>query len=479
MNNEMTAVKSTNIVPTDTTQFEGYLEVLGLPKENVLADPEQRGRLITNLRPFIDSLDETTKQNGRYLSKFVAASAIGLFDAALNYVWNEVVVNLRKKIIIYGLDLFFDAALGGSKREDYSKEEDLPGIKDNTLLNTCCKLELISEIVYKKLNHILNMRNDIGSSHPNTYSINAFELLGWLETCVKDVLNDMPSDAAIQIQSFIINLKTNKTLIDQTTITSMEQPLKELSIQNTNNLLNNIFGMFVSEKTDVITRKNISSIASFIWKNSGETVKVKLGIMLDGYKHNMHEKKYEFGKEFFQLCDGNEYKTLESKIIEMDELIDNLLEARYGRDNFHTEPSHIRKILSYIKTENDIPKERVEKLIKTILICRVGKGTNYCDGVSPNGRELYDNFFALLGDKNIGLVLTNMHSFEICSTLHNQICLKQMLCILNILKTNAISDRLKEIIDYLIKKEQILYNIHRTKEYQELSRPIIDLSKIK
>ena len=29
--------------------------------------------------------------------KFVVGAAIGLFDASLNYVWNEVVLNLRKK----------------------------------------------------------------------------------------------------------------------------------------------------------------------------------------------------------------------------------------------------------------------------------------------------------------------------------------------------------------------------------------------
>jgi hypothetical protein len=39
------------------------------------------------------------KKDARYLSKFIAGSAVGLFDASLNFVWNEVVLSLRKKVV--------------------------------------------------------------------------------------------------------------------------------------------------------------------------------------------------------------------------------------------------------------------------------------------------------------------------------------------------------------------------------------------
>ncbi len=63
---------------------------------------------------------------------------------------------------MYGLDIFFDAAVGGGKaREFYSTEDDLASLKDSVLLDTSRKLELISDTTYKKLKHILDMRNDI------------------------------------------------------------------------------------------------------------------------------------------------------------------------------------------------------------------------------------------------------------------------------------------------------------------------------
>ena len=114
--------------------------------------------------------------------------------------------------------MFYDAAVGGNNRYLYKDESDLDGLKDSVLLDTCRKLELISDIVYRKLDHILTMRNEVAASHPNVESIGGFELLGWLQTCVKDVLQDKPSDSAIRIRALVDNLKSRQDVIDTSTI---------------------------------------------------------------------------------------------------------------------------------------------------------------------------------------------------------------------------------------------------------------------
>ena len=470
MSSELIAKPNTGILSTDTTKFEAYLAHLGLPTDNIIAALPQRQIIENNLPAFIESLPPDVKRDARYLSKFVAGAAIGLFDASLNYVWNEVVLNLREKVVLYGLDMFFDAAVGGGRREFYSTEEDLSGLKDNTLINTCRKLELISDIVYTKLNHILTMRNDIGASHPNSYSINAFELLGWLQTCVQDILNDKPSASAIQIKSFIENLKKSTEVLDDATIKSMERPLGELSLQNTDNLLNSIFGIYTTDTTGNIIRKNISLFAPHIWNKSSDNVKYKLGVTIDGYKNNLHNEKHILGIEFFNFCDGNRFQSLDSRIISLDGYADELLEARYSWDNFYNEPPLMRKILSFLKTEIDIPVERSQKLIKTVLICRIGKGIPYNSGVSPAGKPLYDQFFGMLGDQNIINTIIAMHSNEVRVNLDNKYCQSHMVSVLTNLKANARSERIQEILDFLISNESILHKIHLDKRYRELAK---------
>ncbi|MHB8847030.1 MAG: hypothetical protein ACYC43_01155 [Burkholderiales bacterium] len=470
MNSDLIANPGTGLLSTDTTKFEEYLAHLGLPTKNIIAALPERQIIENNLPAFIASLPAEVKRDARYLSKFVAGAAIGLFDASLNYVWNEVVLNLREKVVVYGLDMFFDASVGGGRRELYSTEEDLSGLKDNTLINTCRKLELISDIVYTKLNHILTMRNDIGSSHPNTYSINAYELLGWLQTCVQDILNDKPSASAIQIKSFIENLKKSTEVLDGAMIQRMEKPLNDLSLQNTDNLLNSIFGIYTADSTGNIVRKNIALFAPHIWNKSSENVKYKLGVTLDGYKNNLHNVKHAFGIEFFTFCDGNRYQSLDSKIISLDGHADDLLEARYAWDNFYNEPPHMQKILSYLKIENDIPVERVHKLIKIVLICRIGKGIPFNTGVSPAGRPLYDRFFGMLGDQNIINTVLAMHSYEVRVNLDNKHCQQHMTSVLTLLRANARSERIQEIIDFLIANQTILHKIHNDKRYRDLAK---------
>jgi hypothetical protein len=48
----------------------------------------------------------------------------------------------------------------------------------------------------------------------------------------------------------------------------MERPLSELSLQNTDNLLNSIFGIHSSLNTGNIVRKNIALFAPHIWAKS-------------------------------------------------------------------------------------------------------------------------------------------------------------------------------------------------------------------
>lgn len=470
MTTNIVAKKEGALLATDLSKFEEYLDYLGLPTENIIAEINERKVIEQNLPAFIDALPAETKRDARYLSKFVAGAAIGLFDASLNYVWSEVVLNLRQKAVVYGLDMFFDAAVGGGRRELYSSEDDLSGIKDNNLINTCRKLELISEIIYTKLHHILTMRNNIGASHPNTYSINGFELMGWLQTCVIDVLNDKPSESAIQIKSFINNLKVLTTPLDEAAIRSMERPLADLSLQNTENLLHSVFGIYTTENTGNIVRKNISLIAPHIWQRGSDNVKYKLGVKLDGYKINLHEEKHKLGVEFFTFCDGNRYQSLESRIISLDGHIDDLLEVRYAWDNFYNEPPHIKKIMSFFGIENDIPSEIINKIIKVILICRIGKGIPFNSGISPGGKPHYDKFFSLLGDQNIILTLIAMDTNEVRVSLDNKFCQNHMVSVLNLLRVNARSERIQEIIDYLIKNEKSLNSIHKNKTYKDLTK---------
>ncbi|MFR9282264.1 MAG: hypothetical protein ACLVKV_06595 [Peptoniphilus lacrimalis] len=317
-----------------------------------------------NLPTLLSTISNENKSNANYLSKFVAASAIGLFDAALNYIWNEVIVNLRNKINYYGLDTFYDNAVGNKRRSEYSNKDDLSGIKDKTLLDTCRKLEWISDIIYRKLCHILDMRNQIGASHPNVSVINAYELLGWLDICVKEVINEKPSKSAIVAKNIIENIKGLKEEIDYVTIQSLDISFKDLSTNTASALLVTLFGIYVSIDTPTIVRNNILLVSSKLWGCVLESTKYDLGTKKEFFKNNLEKDKEDLAYTFFEKCNGLNYLTLTEKNLTINNLCDDLYLTTHGWDNYYNEPPIAKEIMKYIKLSSDIPGEQASKLIK-------------------------------------------------------------------------------------------------------------------
>jgi len=451
-----------------------FLENVGLPSENIIALQNEREIIGANLLSYLNTLSPEVKREARYLSKFVVGAGFGLFDYSLNAIWNEVVLDLRKKGITYGLDIFYDAAVGGKSRDFYKTEEDLPSLKDCVLLDTCKKLELIGETTYKKLKHILEMRNDIGISHPNNYTINAFELLGWLQTCVQDVLNDRPTAAAIQVQAFITNLKTNTVIIDQPKLKTIEGRISELQSHHCHSILRSIFGIFVADETDVSVRKNISLIAPIIWSNCLDDSKYKLGMLVEGYNTNLHQTKYQFGTEFFRVVGGNAFRSTNERAFILDKLLDDLLETHSAWDNYHNEPPIADEIMSYIQDQSNILPNIVSKFAKVILICRIGKDVRYGTGVSPRGLPYYQKALSLLGDQFAPHAIAALSHYEILNKLYDDRGKNQAKQALLEIRQTIINDRLKECFDYLITSLENPGRFFITTEFKKLSSSYVD-----
>uniref|UniRef100_UPI004049629D hypothetical protein n=1 Tax=Flavobacterium sp. TaxID=239 RepID=UPI004049629D len=461
---ELIHQEGNNLIHPQVQRIIDFLDTMGLPSDNIIADLPQREIIGKNLPEYIFKLPQELKQDARYLSKFVVGAGFGLFDYALNSVWNEVVLSLRQKAIAYGIDYFFDNAVGPNVRVAYQKEEDLAGIKDNTLLNTSKKLELITETTYKKLSHILDMRNDIGISHPTNATINAFELLGWLQNCVEDVIKDQPSPAALQIKGFIDNLKQRTDVIDQTTIDTISTQIKSLHTHHCDNIIRTLFGLFVNPSADQILRKNISLLVEVVWNCCSSETKYNLGIILEGYNVNLHQDKYRLGGDFFEIVNGNNYRTKNEKIHILENLLNELRNTHYEWDNFYHEVPIAEKISSFIHKSTDYPTEILNKIIRYVLLCRVGKGTNYKNGVSQGALPYYNHLLLILPEDYIPFFLIELNHYEIYQKLSRSNARNFFIPLLSEMRKNLINDKYKEVFDYLIselpKTEGVLRNSH-------------------
>jgi len=465
------AASQIQLLDPQAQRIVDFLQNIGLPHENIIASEDQRHIISKNLPQLVERLPTEVKQGARYLSKFVVGAGIGLFNYALNSVWNEVVLDLRKKAIAYSLDIFYDAAVGGTKRAFYESEDDLPALSDSVLLDTCRKLELISDTTHKKLRHILEMRNDIGISHPTNYSINDFELLGWLQTCIQDVLNDRPTEAALQVQAFIANLKTYTQPLDPSNLATIGEKIGELPTRHCGQILRTMLGIFVSSDTDQQVRKNIADLASRAWNASSENDRYRLGLILEGYNTNLYHEKHEYGQQFFSAVGGNAYRSNSERAIIVDGLLDELLDKHNGLDNFHHEAPIADRISSFINSPQDILPNFAPKLIRAVLQCRIGKGVRYCNVVSIRGKPYYDRILALLGDSFVPQVFQSLMQYQIQSRLENTICRVEAAHALELVKTGVVNQRMQECLSFLVDnlptKGKILSDIRFTRMASE------------
>lgn len=179
---------------------------LGLPTDGVLSSIDERKMAIRNLPDVIQKV--AILDDSYYLSKFLVAISTGLFDAALNYLWDETIKQLRIRVSQGDLKYFYHVVVSDSKRKDFSNLQDLVKLDDATLIEGALKIDLIGQIGYKHLDYIRYMRNWTSAAHPNQEDITGLKLVSWLETCIKEVIATPLSSIQVKINQLLGNIKT-------------------------------------------------------------------------------------------------------------------------------------------------------------------------------------------------------------------------------------------------------------------------------
>ncbi|GAX56574.1 hypothetical protein SO3561_08142 [Streptomyces olivochromogenes] len=131
------------------------LETWGLPTDNIIVAAKQRETLLKNTPDVIEELTPKERASAPYIAKMIMAGSVGLFDAALNYLWNETVNRLRDHVAAFDVDYFFDLAEADpARRKNLKTRDDLAQFDDYKLLEAANKIKLISDIGFKQLTHV-------------------------------------------------------------------------------------------------------------------------------------------------------------------------------------------------------------------------------------------------------------------------------------------------------------------------------------
>lgn len=461
--------KVSKIIEDSNDMYFSILNKIGLPTKNVLSEIEERENAIRNLPYVISKLNSSLTSEAYYLSKFFIAVSTGLFDAALNYLWDETIKQLRIRIINGDIKYFYDIVINDDRRKQFSSPEDISKLDDYDLIKGALEIDLITQIGYKHLDYIRYMRNWTSAAHPNHSELTGLNLISWLEICIKEVISIPPSSIQIKISKLLANIKS-ETIDDEhsETITSF---FTELNVEKADALIKGFFGIYIDKETNQQTRTNINNLAPSLWKIVSEEVKSDFGIRCATFIANGDNRSKGEAKRFLEVVGGLSYlpDTVKTPVIKS--ALENLYTAHNNFYNFYSEVTFAKQLQSVIGKHKTIPPKMNFQYVKTIVSVFLTNGKGVAWDAEPIYIELIKNF----DHKQAFIALTSFNNDEfIKSKLQFPLCQKKFEEMIDLIQSNITSE---SILDLLKEIKSKIRDIHEINDENNLTKKINYISE--
>jgi hypothetical protein len=425
------------------TGLKQVLELHSLPTENVFVEIPQRVNVFKNLDTVLNQITAEEKQQSLYLSKFIASTASGLFDASLNYLWDETILQIRKRVSQYDIEFFYDNAVSGERRKRLKDENDLNKVDDYDLIKGAKEIGLISDLGFKHLEYINYMRNWASAAHPNNSEITGLQLVSWLETCIKEVITLPISNVTIRIKQLLQGVKN--TAISSNDAQEISVFTTGLTQEQINNLASGFFGIYVRLETTSQTHQNINLLLPEIWGRVDEDIKQSFGLKYAHYTANNSQDEKKLSREFLQIVNAESYIPDDLRAIEIDNTIDNLMSAHRGFNNFYNEPAFARQLLRIIGKPLKIPKSVEKKLIIAIVETFLTNG----NGVAASANEVYTEILSSLDSHQANIAGLSFTDSRISSRLQFPLAQRKFKELLEIVKPSITSPPVNDLLKYI------------------------------
>lgn len=414
----------------------------GLPTKNVLVSVPERLRVFGNVEHVLEKLDPVRRAESAYVSKFLAAGASGLFDAALNYLWDETIFELRRRVAQYDLTYFFDIAVKDPDRRKKLKDaDDLPKVEDSELIKAANELGLVSDLGFKHLDFIRFMRNWASAAHPNQNEITGLQLIAWLETCVTEVINLPQSTIVGEIKRILANIKS--MALSQTEANSIALFFTNLDKERANALALGFFGIYVDPVSTSQVRQNIHLLAPRLWPQVDEYTRGQFGIRYAQYAASGEQDRKDLARQFLDKVGGLAYIPDDLRAAEIETALQDLLTAHRGFNNFYNEPPFARRLAALMKPPAKLPDVIAEGYVLAIVEVFLTNG----NGVTVNADQIYAMLLSQLTAAHTLIALLSFLNNVIASRLQFRLCQKKFWELLTIVRKIVTAPVAIELID--------------------------------
>lgn len=377
----MSDVKLPAVISTTLPVLAELTKTLGVPREVLASDSEIQGAW-NSLPGVMKKIPPPLRTDG--LARMCVAVVAGLFDSAINYIWNCAILELCEKVRRFGLNVV--EQITGKAGFD---EAALLDLKDADLLSLCVKLNLVTEDGYFFLDQCRDIRNNFSAAHPVVGKIDDHEFIAFANRCAKYALGNESNPVGVDIQAFIAALKGGKFSDEQaqqwvTRIARTHEAQQNL-------LFGSLHGMYCDPAISEESRLNALNLSRAF--SPAFTPKSKSDLILRHHEYlaKGDEKRHKASQQFFEklgmlgLLDEHEFHSLISNACK------RLMSVHQGMDNFHNEPPFAERVLQ-LTSQSAVPETAKDEWVTVTITCAVGNPWGTSHAAFPYYRKMIQGF---------------------------------------------------------------------------------------
>jgi len=386
--NEIIVKEEPSLPSLPTTVLPAISELtksLGIPRE-ALASDEEIQYAWRDLPREIREIPEILR--GELIARMCVAVSTGLFDGAMNYIWNAAILHLRDKIRTFGLSVVAQIL-----QKDF-EEKHLLELQDSRLLELCLKLNIIDEDGFFFLDQCRNVRNNFSAAHPTLGKVNDREFTTFLNRCVRYALADSSSPKGVDIGAFISAIKGTRFNENQCAI--WVQRLAETHSAQRQMLVTMVHGVYCDPNMPEQARLNSLDLCNGLPEGFTSSMRSELINKHSEYVAKGYEERHSASLLFFEklgllnILNESEQHAVFSKAVQ------RLWNVHNGMNNFYNEPAFAERLLE-LTSQGAVPETVQEEYVQTVGCCRVGNGY----GVSNAAVSYYDQMIQNFSPREI------------------------------------------------------------------------------
>lgn len=369
------------IVETSTSALEEITKALGVPRNTVASD-EEISEAWTSLPSVMKKIPPELMSKG--LARMCISIASGLFDSAINYIWNASVIELRNKVKNFGLNIISQV----TSRNDFD-EGKLNDLKDSELLDLCLQLNLITEDGYFFLDQCRDIRNNFSAAHPTIGDIDNHEFISYANRCAKYALGNEQNPIGVNVRELITALKLSKFTDEQ--LNTWVARLEKTHEAQRELLFGTMHGIFCDPQSSEEARVNALNIIDNFKDKLSPTIKSNLIDTHQDYVAQGKTDKHIASQIFFEklglleLLGESEHHALISNACK------RLWSVHQSTDNFYNEPPFAERLLQ-LSMQGSIPKTVKAEYVSTVVGCAIGNQYGTSNNAYIHYEKMVQNF---------------------------------------------------------------------------------------